>query len=41
MDPEGGHQPIVYEEEGYALVVNGEIYNHHALIEKHGITQKM
>lgn len=34
MDPEGGQQPIVYEEEGISLVANGEIYNHKELIEK-------
>lgn len=41
MDPEGGKQPIIYDEvrtggSPIASVVNGEIYNHHALIKKYG-----
>ena len=42
MDPDGGHQPIVYDEKktkasAIASVVNGEIYNHHTLIEKYKV----
>jgi asparagine synthase (glutamine-hydrolysing) len=27
MDPEGGKQPIVYEDSKYSVCANGEIYN--------------
>ena len=27
MDPEGGKQPIVYEDAKYSVCANGEIYN--------------
>ena len=27
MDPEGGNQPIVYEDAKYSVCANGEIYN--------------
>ena len=37
MDPENGFQPIVYKEEGYSLVANGEIYNHLELHKKHNL----
>ena len=33
IDPEGGHQPLVSAAGDYALVANGEIYNHRALRE--------
>ena len=38
MDPEGGKQPIVYEESKYAVCANGEIYNFRMLQEKYGLT---
>ena len=38
MDPEGGKQPIVYEEEKFSVCANGEIYNFRALQEKYGLT---
>ena len=31
MDPEGGKQPIVYEDAKYSVCANGEIYNHKEL----------
>jgi asparagine synthase (glutamine-hydrolysing) len=39
MDPEGGQQPIIYEdrESPIALVANGEIYNHKALEQKYNL----
>lgn len=37
MDPEGGKQPIVYEESGLGLVANGEMYNFRALQKEHGL----
>ena len=39
MDPLHGDQPFVYEEQGYALVANGEIYNFQELISKHNLPQ--
>jgi len=40
MDPEGGKQPIVYEDgaKTYAVVANGEIYNFRKLQAKYGLT---
>uniref|UniRef100_A0A7S0SB12 asparagine synthase (glutamine-hydrolyzing) n=1 Tax=Mantoniella antarctica TaxID=81844 RepID=A0A7S0SB12_9CHLO len=38
MDPEGGKQPIVYEEAKYSVCANGEIYNFRELQEKYGLT---
>jgi len=41
MDPEGGRQPIVYEEQGYSLVANGEIYNFRDLLKENGIEKTL
>lgn len=40
MDPEGGKQPIVYEDgaKTYAVCANGEIYNFRKLQAKYGLT---
>lgn len=38
MDPEGGKQPIVYEESKYSVCANGEIYNFRELQAKYGLT---
>lgn len=38
MDPEGGKQPIVYEDEKFSVCANGEIYNFRALQAKYGLT---
>jgi len=40
MDPEGGKQPIVYEDAAktYAVCANGEIYNFRKLQAKYGLT---
>lgn len=34
--PDSGAQPLVYEDQGLALAVNGEIYNYRAIKEKLG-----
>ena len=35
MDPEGGEQPIIYEDAKYSVCANGEIYNFRQLQVRH------
>jgi len=35
MDPEGGKQPIIYEDAKYSVCANGEIYNFRQLQVRH------